>query len=39
MLTETERQQIISNDYADIIIDINRDPQISELFPRGRYIL
>lgn len=35
MMSETERQRIISNDYADILIDINRDPQISELFPQG----
>ncbi len=35
MLTETDRQRITSNDYADLLLDISRNPQISELFPQG----
>ncbi len=35
MLTETDRQRIISNDYADLLVDINRDQQVSSLYPQG----
>ncbi len=35
MLTEAERQRIISDDYADLLVDISRNPQISSLFPQG----
>ncbi len=35
MLTETDRQRITSNDYADFLVDYSRNQQIFKLYPQG----
>lgn len=35
MLTEEDRQRIISNDYADLLVEYNRNPRVFDLYPEG----